>query len=151
MEGLQHEILDNLDAIVYVADMTTYEVLYANRYARDLFGDVAGSLCWQTLQRDQSGPCPFCSNDRLLGPDGLPAGVFRWEFQNTVNRRWYDVRDRAIQWFDGRIVRLEIATDITELKEAQETLNEARTVWEKTLDAIPESVMLIDREHRILR
>ncbi len=32
--------------------------------------------------------------------------MYAWEFQNTINDRWYDIRDRAIQWTDGRIVRL---------------------------------------------
>ena len=35
-------ILDSLDAIVYVADMKTYEVIFVNKYVRDLFGDIEG-------------------------------------------------------------------------------------------------------------
>jgi two-component system sensor histidine kinase AtoS len=51
--------------------------------------------------------------------------VYQWEFQNTVNGRWYDIRDRVIQWVDGTLVRMEIATDITERKEIEETLKRA--------------------------
>lgn len=116
-------VLDGMDALVYVADMQTYEVLFANRYAREAIGtELLGKVCWQTLQADQAGPCSFCTNNRLLTPEGAPAEACVWEFQNTVNQRWYLIRDHAIQWTDGRIVRMEIATDITFLKEIEEAL-----------------------------
>ncbi|HIJ89816.1 MAG: GAF domain-containing protein [Desulfobulbaceae bacterium] len=113
-------VLDSLEALVYVADMETYEVLFANKYCRDLLGDITGSICWQTIQTGQTGPCPFCTNPYLLTADGKPDEVYTWNFQNTVTGRWFHIHDRAIPWIDGRLVRLEIATDITALKEAEE-------------------------------
>ena len=113
-------ILDSLDALVYVADMQTYELLFVNEYGKTIWGDIQGKICWKALQTDQDGPCPFCTNDRLLDEFGVPAGVHVWEFQNTVNKRWYQCRDQAIRWTDGRFVRLEIATDITDRKRAEE-------------------------------
>jgi diguanylate cyclase (GGDEF)-like protein len=107
--------------------MQTYEILFANKYVRDIFGDVVGKTCWQTLQADQTSPCPFCTNEKLVSPDGEPTGVYAWEFQNTVNGHWYDIRDRAIKWVDGRLVRLEIATDITERKKMEEELKKLAT------------------------
>ncbi len=125
-------VLDSLDAIVYVADMQTYEVLFANKYTRDAFGDLAGKVCWQTLQTGQSYPCAFCTNDKLVSPEGEPTGIYEWEFQNTVNGRWYDIRDRAIRWVDGRLVRLEIAVDITERKKMEETLRKQKAELERS-------------------
>ncbi|MDA8164035.1 MAG: response regulator [Desulfobacteraceae bacterium] len=113
-------ILDSLDVIVYVADMTTHEVLYVNKYAAGLFGDIVGKPCWQTIQTGQTGPCAFCTNDRLVAPDGTLLPTHIWEFRNLRNSRWYGIQDKAIRWVDGRIVRLEIATDITEKKRVQE-------------------------------
>ncbi|NJD90303.1 MAG: hypothetical protein FIA91_02105 [Geobacter sp.] len=115
-------VLNSLDALVYVADMDSYEVLFVNEYLKEVFGDITGKICWQSMQSGQSGPCQFCSNKFLLTPAGEPAGVYQWEFQNTVDKRWYDVHDRAIRWIDGRIVRLEIATDITKRKDAETAL-----------------------------
>ncbi|MBI5057372.1 MAG: PAS domain S-box protein [Nitrospirae bacterium] len=115
-------VLDGIEAIVYVADMKTYELLYLNKYAKSIFGDAVGKICWQALQSGQAGLCGFCTNDKLLDGCGKPVGVYHWEFQNTANGRWYDIRDRAIEWIDGNIVRLEIATDISSLKEAEEAL-----------------------------
>lgn len=116
------EVLNKLDALVYVADMESYEVLFINQCGRKLFGDIERQVCWRTIQKGQSSPCEFCTNDKLIGPDGNPNEGVLWEFQNTVNDRWYECRDRAILWSDGRIVRMEIATDITEHKRAEEAL-----------------------------
>ena len=113
-------LVDSLDALVYVADFTTHELLFVNKYGRDIWGEIAGQTCWQVLQADQTGPCSFCTNDRLLDDAGRPTGVWVWEFQNTVNKEWYECRDQAIEWTDGRYVRLEIATNITARKQAEQ-------------------------------
>ncbi|MCB2184263.1 MAG: PAS domain S-box protein [Desulfobulbaceae bacterium] len=115
-------ILNSLDAIVYLADMDTGELLFVNSYAEKLFGQVAGKTCWQVLQNGQDGPCSFCTNKYLLDENKNPKKPYVWEFQNTINGRWFHIIDRAIKWFDGRMVRLEIATDITDRKKIEEEL-----------------------------
>lgn len=110
------KVMDSLNALVYVADMTTNELLFVNKYGLDTFGDITGKICWEVLQSGQTGPCDFCTNKRLLDDDGKPVGVYVSEYENTVTGRWFECRDEAIQWVDGRLVRLEIATDITERK-----------------------------------
>lgn len=124
-EGLQR-ILDNLDALVYASDMKTHELLFFNAYGRERWGEPVGRKCWQVLQEGQTAPCAFCTNDRLLDDRGRPGPAVVWEFQNTVNGRWYQCRDQAIEWRDGRLVRVEIATDITERKELELALIKAR-------------------------
>jgi len=123
-----NEILNNLDGLVYVADMKTYEVLFVNKYGKTIWGDFMGKTCWQNLQLEQKGPCSFCTNDRLLHPDGTSNGVYIWEFQNTITKKWYECRDSAIHWPDGRIVRMEIATDITERKQFEKALIEKESL-----------------------
>ena len=118
-------VLDSINSIIYVADLKTYEILYINKYVRNFFGDLEGKICWQALQSGQSAPCSFCTNDKLLTADGKPTGVYEWEFKNTLNNRWYSISDSAIEWIDGRIVRFEIATDITERKNMDRTLKRA--------------------------
>jgi len=116
------QVLNGLDALVYVVDMKTYEIVFINSYGQRIWGDINGKICWQTIQVGPLAPCEFCTNSKLVGPDGNPTEGVVWEFQNTVNERWYDCRDRAIYWPDGRIVRMEIATDITSRKKAEEAL-----------------------------
>ncbi|MAF76202.1 MAG: GGDEF domain-containing protein [Idiomarinaceae bacterium] len=121
-------ILNNLDAVVYVADTDTHELLFMNTYAlrhiahADNFSDIAHLPCYEVLQKNQTRPCDFCTNAKL------PANgdVLVWEFKNTRNQCWYQCRDRLIDWHDGRRVRLEVATDISERKHAEEALQRAQ-------------------------
>ncbi len=115
-------ILDGLEAMVYVADMQTYELLYVNDYTRRLFGDVVGKRCWETLQEGLTAPCAFCTNSKLVDADGTPNAPYTWEFQNTRDGHWYHITDRAIRWTDGRIVRMEVAFDITSRKVQEESI-----------------------------
>ncbi len=115
-------ILNNLDTLIYVSDVETYEILFANRQIQETFGPVAGRLCWQVLQAGQSGPCEFCSNPKLLTASGTPTGIHHWEFQNTRNGRWYALADSAIEWMDGRLVHLSMAVDITDIKKSESRL-----------------------------
>ncbi|MDD5475748.1 MAG: PAS domain S-box protein [Syntrophales bacterium] len=131
-------VLDSIDAHVYIADMQTHEVLFHNAYGRKKWGDAVGKKCWNTFQRMEGGPCSFCTNDKLLTEDGKSAGVYKWEFQNTVNGHWYDCRDVAIQWTDGRMVRMEIAADITDRRrdEREKILLERRLAGIQKLESI---------------
>ncbi len=119
-------VLNSLDALIYVADMETHELLFINSYGKKTWGDAEGLSCWQILQAGQAGPCTFCTNDRLVDDQGRPNKVHVWEVQNTATGNWYQCRDQAIRWVDGRLVRLEIATDITERKEMELALEAAK-------------------------
>lgn len=119
-------ILDSMDALVYVADLHSHELIFINRYGRAHWGEPQGRTCYQHLQSGQDSPCSFCTNARLLDAQGQPNPPYVWEFQNTVNGRWYQCRDQAIRWVDGRYVRLEIAVDISELKQLELQLRQAK-------------------------
>ncbi len=123
VEGLQ-AVLGNLDALVYVSDFVTHELLYMNGYGANIWGSVTGRECWRVLQGRDS-PCDSCSNHRLIGANGQPCPPHVWEFQNEINKRWYQCRGLAIHWTDGRLARLEIATDITDRKNMELALKEA--------------------------
>ena len=137
-------VLDSLDSLVYVADLNSYEVLFVNRYGRDIWGDILGRKCWDSIQKDQQGPCSFCTNNRLVSDNGIPTGVYRWEFQNTVNGRWYECRDQAIPWIGREIVRMEIATDITERKLNEEALALSEEKYRTILENMQDSYIEVD-------
>ena len=59
-----------------------------------------------------------------------------WEFQNTLTNQWFQIRDRAITGVDGRVIRLEIATDITERKIAEAELKRADEELRKAYDEL---------------
>lgn len=128
-------VLNSLDAAVYVADMDTHELLFANKQVRDQFGDCTGRKCWQAIQVGQTGPCDFCTNDRLLDDAGQPKAPYIWEAQNTVDKNWYQCRDQAIKWPDGRLVRLEIATNITDRKLSEDASRQQGRLLKSLTDA----------------
>lgn len=113
-------IFDAAEMVIYVADMDSYELLFMNAHAeRQLGASWTGRRCFEVLQSGRSAPCEFCTNHRLTDR-GRPAAPVIWEFQNTVNRCWYLCIDKAIPWSDGRLVRMEVAIDITERKRSEQ-------------------------------
>jgi PAS domain S-box-containing protein len=133
-------VFHSMDSIVYIADMKTYEILFLNRYAQNIYGNIVGEKCWQTLYKAKTGPCEFCSNDKLLDAAGQPTGMYHWENYDTKTGRWYECHDNAMPWIDRRMVRLEIALDITDRKRAEEAIKESeekfRTLFEESLNPI---------------
>jgi len=136
-------VFDNIDEAVYVVDMDTYEVLFANKKLNDTFGKpLVGGICYRELQGFDS-PCPFCTNDIIRGiPSHQP---YRWEFHNPVVNRYYQITDRVIRWPDGRDVRFEMAVDITESRSVKERLEETAEHNKAMLSAIPDLIFLFDR------
>lgn len=117
-------IFDSLNALVYVVDMASYRLLYLNKYGAQLFGDGwEGRPCYEVIQGGKTVPCDFCTNDKLV-LDGQPLPPYIWEYQNVTSGRWYQCIDKAIRWTDERLVRMEIAIDITERKEMERMKDE---------------------------
>lgn len=109
-------ILNGIESTIYVADIKTHEILFMNDYMKNLFGaDHTGGICWKAL-RHQDRPCPHCTNRFLLDEKGKATGIHLWEDKHPVTGRWNIYHDRAIRWVDGRMARLQIATDVTRMK-----------------------------------
>ncbi|HWQ67817.1 MAG TPA: PAS domain S-box protein [Methanospirillum sp.] len=129
-----YTILNSIDSLVYVADMQTDQILFMNGQGRAVFGDIVGQNCHACMHGYPDGPCPVCTNSILLDPSRA-SQVFQWEWQNSKNARWYDCRSRVIRWSDGRLVRIEIATDITEQKITGDALRTSEEKYRLTLEA----------------
>jgi len=119
-------VLDSIDATIYVADMDTYEVLFMNKFMINSFGrDFTGEKCWEAF-RGETQACSYCTNEQLVDENGSPADVCVWQDRNPVTGKWYVNHDRAIKWTDGRLVRIQIATDVTELKEMEKKYQQSQ-------------------------
>ncbi|MDH3347729.1 MAG: PAS domain S-box protein [Desulfobulbaceae bacterium] len=124
------KVLDTVDAMIYVADIDTYEILHTNRYVKKHFGNIVGKKCWEAIQ-GQKGPCPFCKYQRICENGILRPEAHVWQIQNRRNGEWYECRDQGIQWVDGRTARIQVATNISERKkiekEREKLINELQS------------------------
>ena len=119
-------ILDSIDADIHVSDMETRIILLANRHMKKTYGDdIVGKRCHQVVS-GLDMPCPRCEEHSLLDENGRPGESCSWEEKSPVNGRWYIVYARAIVWEDGRIVQLQVATDVTAMKEMEARLQRAQ-------------------------
>jgi len=144
---LQFEaVVNNLDSAIYIADMKSNEILFMNQHMKDEFGeDLTGKICWQVIHNNQDAPCEFCTNDRLIDADGNPKKPYVWEFYNQILENWYELRDQVIPWLDGRLVRMEIATDITERRETEDALRESEAKYRDLVENINEVIYAVDK------
>ena len=64
--NMHEKILDNLQELVYIADMETYELLYYNKALAEEFHipQRLQGKCYEILQ-GRRDPCPFCTNSKL--------------------------------------------------------------------------------------
>ncbi len=117
-------VLESIEADICITRLDNYEILYMNEHMRQRFGeDLVGKICYEVF-RGEERPCAHCTNARLLDEHGEPTGVIVWEGYSPIVKRWYHNADRAIRWHHGEYVRMQIATDITHLKQAEQDAQE---------------------------
>ena len=74
-------IVESTGALVYIIDLSTHEVIYANSKCKKEFGEVTGKICYEVLQKNQIKPCEFCPlQQQNKNPISLPFGTtYEWE------------------------------------------------------------------------
>jgi PAS domain S-box-containing protein len=116
-------VLEGLDAAVSVLSVQTGELLFANRTYRLWFG---GDAHWHTLLAGRPPKSVDELGDAVDGMGGLPtaemddAGADAREVFSDVQQKWFDARPRYLQWTDGRLAQMLIATDITARRRMEE-------------------------------
>ncbi|GAB2898297.1 hypothetical protein GCM10027046_30100 [Uliginosibacterium flavum] len=115
-------VLEGLDAAVYVAEASSGTLLYTNR-AYEAQARFAGETSHIGLPQPELGDYPV--DPRKLNARDVPRELFDGELQHPATGQWFHLRERALRWVDGRVVRLAVATDVSALKRAEE-LNRAQ-------------------------
>jgi hypothetical protein len=118
-------VLEGLDASVSVLSVQQADLLFANRSYRLWFGaDARGHA--QLTSGNAQEPFEQDAEDDLDPMSGLPvqeltesSGELHEVYVESLNK-WFDVRSRYLQWTDGRLAQMVIATDITARLRAEE-------------------------------
>lgn len=117
-------IVNNTGALIYVIDLESYEILYANEKCTKEFGKVTGTICYKTLQKNENSPCSFCPIQQAKKPSSYPVGTtFEWENRNSINGRYYLFNDRIVEWKDNKKAKIQIGIDITKQKKLEEEVS----------------------------
>ncbi len=117
-------VLEGLDAAVSVLSVQQGELLFANRSYRLWFGaDARGHAL--LAGSDSALPTLADMGDSVDSYSGLPtqelteAGSDPRELFIEPLQKWFDVRARYLQWTDGRLAQMLIATDVTSRRHAE--------------------------------
>ncbi|MCG8698671.1 MAG: hypothetical protein MI922_11510, partial [Bacteroidales bacterium] len=121
LEELGSKIYNNVQAIVYAADMDTYELVYINAYTQEVIGAEPGKKCYQAIHNKDT-PCELCPNKRLIDREGNPKKAYLWEYYNHHTGKWYEATVQALILDNNRKIRYEIANDITHRKRDEKSL-----------------------------
>jgi len=134
-------LFEGINEIIYVTDPHTSEVLYVNKYFKDLLKkDPVGKPCYQEFQ-GLDAPCDFCTNEIILKNKGE---YHQWMYHNPMLKKSLMISDRIIKWPDGRDVRFELAIDVTERKKVEEELEK------KIKDLQDYKTLTVGRENKMV-
>ena len=136
-------ILDGMPNGVYLVSKD-YDIRYVNPALREQFGSPEGRKCYDYLH-GLSAPCTWCMNDEVF-----QGKTVHWECTFLQLGRIFDVYDTPVTDSDGTPCKLSVFHDITDIREAQETLriSEARTA--ATLRSIGDGVISTDMNGHVI-
>jgi PAS domain S-box-containing protein len=120
-------VLEALDASVSVAPLGSEELLFANKLYRLWFGGNTGGHLQMVAQAGiPEQPRSDESLDSVDSFVGLPTGALTTAVSENAEifvpelGKWIEVRSRYLNWVDGRLAQMVIATDITPRRHAEE-------------------------------
>jgi len=118
--SIMQRILNNIDAIIYITNPRTGEVVFINDNSKKYYNvddDCIGEICYQVFHKGLNGRCEFCPCNKL---DANQGQVVEWIEYNTATKRHYRNTSCYIAWSGGITAHLRYSVDITELYAARE-------------------------------
>ncbi len=152
---LQREVEDRKQAEERARHLASFPqlnpnpVLEVDSSGKVTYCNAATQKVLQSLEMDPGDASPFlpADLDRILGD--LEKGNESISFHEMqIKDRFFGTTIHIIHQF--HVVRI-YAHDITAAKRAEELLVRAKEEWERTFDAMPEMVAILDFNHRIQR
>ena len=143
-------LFDDLALVVCVVDKGTDEVLFANRQAEALFGEMKGKTCWEALPLERSQIRFYAKKDTVQRTEAAKGTV--WEFFASARERWYEVYEQAVLWDQDTSSRLWIILDISDRKKNEQALSDSEEKFHTLVQNIPGAVYrrLLDEQMTML-
>ncbi len=147
------QMLDGFPSAVYLIN-DQCDLIYVNPVTESIFGVVgsfAGQKCYRYLHNREE-PCPWCNNARVFGQ----GETVHWSGRSPANGRYYDLHDTPIRDSSGRLLKLEVGHDITELKRIEEDnakayqeLRRSEARYRSLVENLDDVVFTLDAEQRL--
>lgn len=103
------KVLDNIDAYVFVSELSTDKIIYSNKKFIDTFGDNAiGKHFWEVVHIEITQ----CINKNHTNDNDIKPRYY--EIYCALSDQWLDITEVNIKWHDGQIVKLSTMNDITQ-------------------------------------
>ena len=135
-------ILDHIDSAgfgLYIVD-TKYVIRYANSSMRAWFHAKVGRICYEVMFNRES-PCPRCHLKGILTTDSTVHDTLN--YKNKI----FNLIATPITLQDGSVGKMEICTDVTRQKKAEQELRHAKEMAESA--TLAKSRFLANMSHDI--
>lgn len=128
------EFFENMNNLVYVSDMDTYEVIYLNRRARREYGvsdmaEVQGKKCYEVMQNSLK-PCHICNNTELCEGEFLEQKLY----DPLLKRAMIVTNSMIVE--DGHRYRFEMAVNEASEKQTAGIVRNYETLETQVNEAI---------------
>ena len=125
------ELIHELNEAVCVSDPVTYEILFLNKKAEELFssGGYEKKKCYQLLQ-NRTEPCSFCKNHLLSA-----ESEYIWGKVNCMMNKGYLLKDKLIPW-GGGTASMKVGIDISRVREERKKTQQKFKTAQILLDCV---------------
>ncbi|MEO5362332.1 MAG: ATP-binding protein [Magnetococcus sp. DMHC-8] len=117
------EIFNVMGDGVYIVDQE-HRIEFINPVIQQIFGNRDGRLCYQYFH-ERTAPCPWCKNAQVFA-----GQLVKWEWSSARTGQTFELLDVPLRRPDGRISKVEFFHDITERKQMENALRQAKEAAE---------------------
>ncbi len=138
------QILDEFPYGICIIDRN-YQIEYINPVLMREFGEVGDRKCYEYFQGFRT-PCSKCSKELVF-----QGKVLYWSWRSPGNKRDYDLVGLPLYGETGAVSMLEVFSDATDRKQAEEALRRRTEELQAILDTVPAMIWFKDGNNNVLR
>ncbi len=103
-------VYEDRDEIIYITDIDTYEIIYMNQCAREIYDvsnleELRGKKCYELLW-NSADACAMCTNSKIVNGE-----VYEWNHFNQNLHKYMYLKDQMIL-HEGRRLKVSFAKEV---------------------------------------